>query len=466
MSESPESLAFTSLALKAPLLEGLAALDYREMTPIQAATLPSILDGSDLIGQGKTGSGKTAAFGLGVLSALDVASFDVQGLVLCPTRELADQVAEELRRLARRLPNVKILSLCGGAPIGPQLNSLAHGAHVVVGTPGRIEDHLRKGALDLSRLRALVLDEADRMLEMGFKETLEAIVAATPASRQTLLFSATYGEAVKPVAERMLKTPRIVEVESTHDDQSIRQSFHGVADEASRLPALCRLLLHHRPASSVVFCNTRKETQTVAEGLDAAGFSASPLHGDLDQRERDQTLIRFANGSLSILVATDVAARGLDIDALDAVFNYQIARELEVHVHRVGRTGRAGAKGLACTLVGERETYRLEKLAAYLERPLTLSPLPAEPKMSQPFTPAMATIQIDAGKKQKIRPGDILGALTQGDEALVGGQVGKIKVLDRASYVAVERTAVKSALQTLANGKLKGRSCRARRIGR
>nr|WP_280951654.1 ATP-dependent RNA helicase DbpA [Salinicola lusitanus] len=458
---------FSSLPLPPALQDNLASLGYLTMTPIQAASLPPILDGRDVIGQGKTGSGKTAAFGLGLLSALEVARFQVQALVLCPTRELADQVAEELRRLARMLANVKILSLCGGAPLGPQLNSLSHGAHVVVGTPGRIEEHLRKGSLDLSALGVLVLDEADRMLDMGFQAALDAIVAATPATRQTLLFSATYGDSVRPVAERMLREPVTVEVASTHDEQSIHQHFHQVADEPARLAALRQLLLHYRPESSVVFCNTKRETQAVADELAAMGFSAEALHGDLEQRDRDQTLIRFANKSLSVLVATDVAARGLDIDALDAVFNYQIARELEVHVHRIGRTGRAGASGVACTLLTEKEAYRLERLEAFLGERLPVEPLPGRAGAGQqPFQPRMATLQIDAGKKQKIRPGDVLGALTNGDDAIEGDQVGKIKVLDRSAYVAVERGIAKQALTTLSAGKLKGRSCRVRRIGR
>jgi ATP-independent RNA helicase DbpA len=464
-AEHPE--AFSSLPLVPALLDNLESLGYLAMTPIQAASLPPILRGRDVIGQGKTGSGKTAAFGLGLLSALDVSRFQVQALVLCPTRELADQVAEELRRLARMLANVKILALCGGAPLGPQLNSLSHGAHVVVGTPGRIEEHLRKGSLELSSLAVLVLDEADRMLDMGFQAALEAIVAATPTTRQTLLFSATYGDSVRPVAERMLREPVKVEVASTHNEQSIRQHFHRVADEPARLAALCQLLLHYRPESSVVFCNTRRETQAVADELMSAGFSAEALHGDLEQRDRDQTLIRFANKSLSVLVATDVAARGLDIDALDAVFNYQIARELEVHVHRIGRTGRAGARGVACTLLTEKEAYRLERLEEFLGESLPVEPLPGRAGAGQqPFQPRMATLQIDAGKKQKIRPGDVLGALTNGDDAIDGDQVGKIKVLDRSAYVAVERGVARQALATLSAGKLKGRSCRVRRIGR
>jgi len=457
---------FASLPLAAELLTNLASLGYHAMTPIQAASLPAMLAGRDVIARGKTGSGKTAAFGLGLLSRLAVESFRVQSLVLCPTRELADQVAGELRRLARSLPNVKILTLCGGAPLGPQLNSLEHGAHVIVGTPGRVEEHLRKGSLSLADLTTLVLDEADRMLDMGFQEALERIVRETPASRQTLLFSATYAEAVLPIAERMMREPLTVEVESTHDDASIRQHFFRVADEPARLAALCELLLHYRPVSSVVFCNTKIETREVAEGLSAAGFSAVALHGDLEQRDRDETLVRFANKSVSVLVATDVAARGLDIDALDAVFNHQIARDLEVHVHRIGRTGRAGSRGVACTLVGVREDYRLEKLGDFLGQPLECEPLPASRGGdATPFAAPMVTLQIDGGKKRKVRPGDILGALT-GDGGIAGDAVGKIKVLERSAYIAVERGVADAALEQLKAGTLKGRSFRARRIGR
>ncbi|WP_110686393.1 ATP-dependent RNA helicase DbpA [Salinicola aestuarinus] len=457
---------FDTLALPAELLEGLALLEYTSMTPIQAATLPAVLDGRDVLGQGQTGSGKTAAFGLGLLASLDVERFDVQALVLCPTRELADQVADEIRRLARRLANLKVLTLCGGAPLGPQSNSLAHGAHVVVGTPGRIEEHVRKGTLSLDALKVLVLDEADRMLDMGFQASLEAIVAATPRARQTLMFSATYGESVRPVAERLLRDPVAVEIASTHDDTSIRQHFHQVADESARLKALRQLLLHHRPATSVVFCNTRRETQEVAEALSEMGFSAAAIHGDLEQRERDRTLICFANQSLSVLVATDVAARGLDIDSLDAVFNYQIARELEVHVHRIGRTGRAGGSGVACTLITAAERYRLERLEAFLEQTLELEPLPGSAKQTVPFIAPRVTLELDAGKKQKIRPGDILGALTTGEDAraLRGDQVGKIKVLARNAFVAVDREVARQALATLNAGTLKGRRCRARRV--
>lgn len=456
---------FAALPLAPELLSNLASLGYHTMTPIQAEGLPPLLAGRDVIAQARTGSGKTAVFGLGLLSRLQMHNFSVQGLVLCPTRELADQVAGEIRRLARSLPNIKVLTLCGGAPLGPQLASLEHGAHIVVGTPGRIEEHLRKGTLELGSLSTLVLDEADRMLDMGFQAAMEAIIAETPASRQTLLFSATYDEAVRPVAQRMMRDPVRVEVAEVHDATTIRQHFYRVADESARFEALLRLLLDARPASSVVFCNTKRETDEVAEALNDAGFSALALHGDLEQRDRDRLLVMFANGSASILVATDVAARGLDIAALDAVFNYRIARELEVHVHRVGRTGRAGGSGVAGTLVSEQDDYRLARLAELLDDSFELQPLPGPEVLKQaPFRPTMVTLQLGGGKKHKLRPGDILGALT-GDGGIAGDQVGKIKVLANSAYVAVRREVAAAALKQLSTGKLKGRSFRARYIG-
>ncbi|QJQ97059.1 MULTISPECIES: ATP-dependent RNA helicase DbpA [Halomonadaceae] len=454
---------FASLPLMPELLANLKSLGYHAMTPIQQKSLPAMLAGRDVIAQAKTGSGKTAAFGLSLLSRVEVTRFRVQALVLCPTRELADQVAGEVRRLARGLSNVKVLTLCGGAPLGPQLNSLEHGAHVIVGTPGRVEEHLRKGSLALDELTTLVLDEADRMLDMGFQASLEAIVGQTPASRQTLLFSATYGDSIRPVAERLMRDPVTVAVIATHDQMSIRQHIYRVADEVSRFEALRRLLLHFRPESCVVFCNTKRETQELVDALREQGFSALALNGDLEQRDRDRTLVLFANGSISLLVATDVAARGLDIEALDMVINYQIARELEVHVHRIGRTGRAGSSGVACTLVSDKEHYRLERLAEFLDQPLEAEPLPALRGEPEPLIPRMATLQLDGGKKQKVRPGDILGALT-GEAGINGDQVGKIKVLERSAYVAVRRDVVNVALEKLSSGKMKGRSFRARRV--
>ena len=456
--------AFSTLKLHTDLLENLSSLGYEEMTPIQAQSLPPILAGKDVIAQGQTGSGKTAAFGLGLLEKLEVKRFRIQSLVLCPTRELADQVAKEIRRLARSVHNIKVLTLCGGMPFGPQIGSLEHGAHIIVGTPGRIEEHLAKKTLKLNDLNTLVLDEADRMLEMGFQSALDAIIEQMPEQRQTLLFSATFPEQIKSIAKRIMHDPVMVAVTSTHDDSSIEQHFYKVHDDEERMIALRLLLLQHRPESAVVFCNTKRETQEVADDLADDGFSVLALHGDLEQRDRDQTLVRFANKSASVLLATDVAARGLDIKSLPAVINYELPRDPEIYVHRIGRTGRAGETGIALSLFSESEQQRINAIEAYQNKPCICDvpvSLDRDPDFS--LQSPMVSIQIDAGRKNKIRPGDLLGALT-GDAGLTGSQIGKIDIFDLSSYVAVERSALRQALNYLANGKVKGRKIRGRKI--
>jgi ATP-independent RNA helicase DbpA len=404
-------LSFSTLALHSSLQKNLVTLGYETMTAIQAQSLPLILAGKDVIAQGKTGSGKTAAFGLGVLQKLEVTNFRIQTLVLCPTRELTEQVANELRRLARQLTNVKILAITGGTPFGPQVGSLEHGAHIVVGTPGRIEDHLRRGTLTLGAVTTLVLDEADRMLDMGFQETLDAIIKKTPGKRQTLLFSATFPASIQSIAGRVMNDPQHVQVASTHDNATIEQHFFVVEGTSHRKKALRLLLMAYRPQSTLVFCNTKVETQAVTDMLRSHGFSAIALHGDLEQKDRDQTLVRFANKSAAVLVATDVAARGLDIDAVDAVINYEVANNTDVHVHRIGRTGRAGSKGIACSLYSENESYKVALLEANIDPIDDSEPLPPLTVLDQSaIQPAMATLQIDSGRKQKVRAGDILGA--------------------------------------------------------
>jgi len=453
---------FSVLALKKPLLDNLTTLGYSEMTDIQSKSLPLILSGKDVIGQGKTGSGKTAAFGLGLLNKLDVKKFRVQSLVLCPTRELADQVAKEIRKLARAIHNIKVLTLCGGMPVGPQIGSLEHGAHIIVGTPGRIEDHINKGRLNLTQVEMLVLDEADRMLEMGFQASLDAIVANCPQQRQTLLFSATFPEKIKAISANMLKQPEHVKVTAIHQEASIKQAFFHVENNDHRLAALHRLLLQYQPASSVVFCNTKAAVQEVANGLKSLGFSALALHGDLEQRDRNETLLKFANKSVLILIATDVAARGLDIDDLEAVFNYDITPDPEVHVHRIGRTGRAGSKGIACSIYCDKDSRRIADIETYQNIEIDSHALPDDEVFSNiPLKPNMTTLQIDGGKKQKLRPGDIVGALT-GKDGINGNQVGKIQVFDVKAYVAVESRVAKAALKKITNGKMKGKNFRVR----
>ena len=455
--------AFATLALNKSMLQNLDSLGYSEMTPIQAHSLPPILAGSDVIAQAKTGSGKTAAFGIGMLSRLDVTSFRVQGLVLCPTRELADQVGKELRRLARFTDNIKILTLCGGVPFGPQLGSLEHGAHIVVGTPGRILDHLRRGSLNLRSLRMLVLDEADRMLDMGFQEDLATIVEATPNRRQTLLFSATYPESIAAMSATVQRQPVTVKVEAVHDGGQIRQLFFLV-ENRERIAAVARILGHYHPESTLIFCNTKKDCQEVADTLTERGFSALAIHGDLEQRERDQVLARFANKSVSILVATDVAARGIDIKELTAVINYELTRDPEVHVHRIGRTGRAGEQGLALSLVTPADNRRAAAIEDYLgdtvpRVDLDTLAMPSAVTLEAP----MVTLCIDGGRKNKMRPGDILGALT-GDAGIPAGEVGKINVFDFHTYVAIRLASANLAVARLRANKIKGRFFKIRKF--
>ncbi|WP_306533282.1 ATP-dependent RNA helicase DbpA [Geobacter sp.] len=456
--------AFSSLHLKAPMLRNLASLGYAGMTPVQAHSLPLILAGKDVIARAKTGSGKTAAFGIGLLTHLEASSRRVQALVLCPTRELADQVGKELRRLARFTDNIKILTVCGGVPFGPQLGSLEHGAHVVVGTPGRLLDHLRRGSLDLSALRTLVLDEADRMLDMGFQDDISALIAAMPPKRQTLLFSATYPDSIAAMSGAIQREPVEVSVDEAHDEGAIEQVFYEV-DREERIEAVARILGHYRPESTLIFCNTKIECQEVADALAGRGYGALAIHGDLEQRERDQVLVCFANRSASVLVATDVAARGLDIKELPAVINYELSRNPEVHTHRVGRTGRAGEQGLAVSLVTPRESRLVAAIEDALGSTISRGDLAAlAPAPGRPPLPPMVTLCIDGGRKNKLRPGDILGALT-GEGGIAGSEVGKIDVFDFHTYVAIARQSCDQALACLGRNRIKGRFFKVRRTG-
>ncbi|PUA28241.1 MAG: ATP-dependent RNA helicase DbpA [Cellvibrio sp. 79] len=456
------SLLFSSLPLSDAMLANLESLEYKEMTQIQAESLPIILRGDDIIAQAKTGSGKTAAFGIALLEKLNVRFFGTQALVLCPTRELADQLAKEIRRLARLTHNVKILTLCGGVSIGPQIGSLERGAHIVVGTPGRIVDHINKGTLKLDSLNQLVLDEADRMLEMGFADDIDTVLAACNENRQTLLFSATYPDNIKKISARCQRNPQMVIVEAIHDQQKIAQHFYELRESDETHSAVLTLLAHFQPASSIAFCNTKQGCDDLLSYLRDEGVSALALHGDMEQRERDQVLVRFANKSCAVLIATDVAARGIDIKGLDAVINVDLARDSEVHVHRIGRTGRAGESGLALNLVVQKEVHKINRLEDYMGQSINLEVLPSGDKKSLP-APTMVTLNIDGGKKDKLRPGDIIGALTK-DAGLPFEKIGKIDMFDFAAYVAVDKSIARAALQQLSDGKLKGRKFRARRL--
>ena len=456
---------FSQLPLSAAALANLEQLGYLGMTPVQAAALPIALAGHDLIAQAKTGSGKTAAFALALLNRLKLDDpalrFKVQALVLCPTRELADQVAVEIRRLARSEDNVKTLVLCGGAPMHTQKASLEHGAHVVVGTPGRIIDHLERGHLVLDALNTLVLDEADRMLDMGFFDDIAKVAKQCPKERQTLLFSATYPEGIVKLSQQFMRAPKEVKVQAQHTASQIEQRFYEVKSD-ERLHAVSLLLNHFRPVSTLAFCNTKQQCRDLVDVLLAQGFSALALHGELEQRERDQVLVQFANRSCSVLVATDVAARGLDIAQLEAVINVDTSPDPQVHIHRIGRTGRVDAKGLALSLASMDEMGSVGKIEQVQGAEVAWLPLAGlTPALGGQLQPPMVTLQIVGGRKEKIRAGDVLGALT-GEAGFTGAQIGKINVNEFSTYVAVDRQIARAALQRLSAGKVKGKKVKVR----
>ena len=466
--------SFSSLPLSPAMLANLDSLGYLEMTTIQAQSLPPVLAGRDLIAQAKTGSGKTAAFGIGILHKLNPAWFAVQALVLCPTRELADQVANELRRLARSAGNIKILTLTGGVAMRPQIASLEHGAHIVVATPGRLRDHLGRDTIKLGHVQTLVLDEADRMTDMGFYDEIAGIVSACPERRQTLLFSATYPDDIRRATASFLKDPAEVTVEAQHDNSQIEQRFFEVGFD-DRNAAVGRLLNAFKPVSTLAFCNTKIHCRELAAQLREQGFSALALYGELEQRERDEILVLFANRSCSVLVATDVAARGLDIQSLDAVINVDVSKDTEVHIHRIGRTGRGHEKGLALSLCAPNEKKWVKLIEQYQNGPVQwhkLDDLQGDDSAAEATQAApMVTLCIMGGKKDKLRPGDLLGALT-GDAGLTKEQVGKINVFEFMTYVGLERQAAEGAYARLSQGNplgkdfgnIKGRSFKMRFI--
>lgn len=463
LANIPSNDSFAHLDLPLSQLNNLESLGYTTMTPIQAAALPAALDGRDLIGQAKTGSGKTAAFGLPALNKVNVSDFSIQVLVISPTRELSNQVADELRRLARFQANLKVVTLCGGVPMRPQINSLEHGAHVVVGTPGRLRDHIEKGHLDLSQVHTVVLDEADRMLEMGFVEEMIHILNFTPKNRQTLLFSATFPADIADLSRRFQKNPLQVAVESHHDMATIDQRFY-ICHHKEKLESLVKLLTFNAFEHGLIFCNTKKLVQEVTDYLEDRGFSALGLHGDMEQREREQVLIQFKHHSANFLVATDVAARGIDIAALPVVINYELPYEQDTYVHRIGRTARAGLEGVAITLFTEKESYKLARLGEHQGQALTYESIDLIPNTrTKRVQPKYITLYISGGRKDKVRRGDVLGALTQG-AGIDAKHIGKIDVVEHSTYVAIEPEFAQEAVSKMNQGKIKGRKFKVGRL--
>lgn len=461
LNQSEPCRSFMQLPLSEAMQSNLNALGYHELTPIQAQCLPEIINKKDVIAQAKTGSGKTATFGIGLLHSLKPQIFQTQALVICPTRELTEQVCNELRRLARAVPNTKIITLCGGKAMAGQLASLEKNPHIVVGTPGRLLQHLEKNTLDVSQLATLVLDEADRMLDMGFLNDIEQVIAKTPSSRQTLLFSATYPDDIKKVSRSVQKNPVDIKVESVHQETQIQQHFYALKTH-SKEQALLAVLKHYQPTSAVVFCNRKQQCDDLTQFLGQNGISAKSLHGDLEQNDRDRVLVQFTNNSCRILVATDVAARGLDIKELPLVINMDLPHEPEVYLHRIGRTGRAGSVGTAVSLFEPADTPKVIAIENVSKQALPINDL-STLNAAQPFNSdaTMVTLCINGGRKDKLRAGDILGALTA-KQTIAGDAIGKIDRFDRLTYVAVDRAVRDQALKLLNNGKVKGRQFKAR----
>lgn len=454
--------SFVDLDLRPELQASTQEMGYTSLTDIQALSLPVMLSGKDVLAQAKTGSGKTAAFGLNILESLDSTKTYTHALVLCPTRELADQVAEQLRLLAKRMSNVKITTLYGGVPMPGQIATLKHRPHIIVGTPGRVMDHMLKHRISLKNMQHLVLDEADRMLDMGFADELDVIFQHLPKQHQTLLFSATYPDSIAAMSEQIQRNPERIEAQTLHNVAKIEQLAYKVNPE-HRTQAVAALLTHYQAQASIVFCQTKADTFTVTEALVDKGFAAVALNGDIEQRDRTQVLTRFAHKSALVLVATDVAARGLDIDAVDLVINYQVTDEPDVYVHRIGRTGRADATGRAITLVSESEIPALKAIEAHAQ--VVLKPKGIESvrfHANRIIQPEFMTVSIDGGKRQKLRPGDILGALTK-EAGIPGEDIGKINVTNQVSFIAIKIRSVKRALAQFREGKIKGKRFKARR---
>lgn len=455
------SSSFSDLSLSNGLLEVIKAIGFDQPTPIQMECIPLLIGGRDLIGQSRTGSGKTAAFALPILQKIDLESRQTQALILCPTRELAAQVARDFRRFGRNHKGLQVLVAAGGEPARPQREALERGVHIVVGTPGRLLDLLSRDNLDTSYIRTLVLDEADRMLDMGFEEEVSQILQKTPRSRQTVFFSATFPEMIQSWSRKYQIKPVHIKIKDSHEEGPSISQFVVAAEKEEKLRLLVRLL-ETMAGSALVFCNQKATVADLVQELEAKGVRAVALHGDLEQRDRDRVLAMFRNGSRRILVATDVAARGLDIADLDMVFCFDVPHEVAAYTHRVGRTGRAGKKGLAVSLASAVERSRLREFSTAgnfvieLVRVEQLQRMRPHPSSSADQM-AMQTLYISGGRKDKLRPGDLLGALTGETGHFKACDIGKIEIHDDFSYVAVAQSIANLATQRLKAGKIKGR---------
>ncbi|HIR88559.1 MAG TPA: DEAD/DEAH box helicase [Candidatus Fimimorpha faecalis] len=525
-----ETIRFDELELSGPILRAVADMGFEATSPIQAQAIPVQLEGRDIIGQAQTGTGKTAAFGIPLLQKINPKSKKLQAIVLCPTRELAIQVAEEIRKLAKYMHGIKVLPIYGGQDIVKQIRSLKTGVQIVIGTPGRVMDHMRRKTVKMDQIHTVVLDEADEMLNMGFIEDIETILQEVPQERQTILFSATMPQEIQEIAKKFQTNPVNVKVLKKELTVPKIEQYYYIVHPKSKQEVLSRLLDMYNPKRSLVFCNTKKQVDELVEGLQGRGYFAEGLHGDMKQSLRDRVMNGFRNGKTEILVATDVAARGIDVDDVEAVFNYDIPQDEEYYVHRIGRTGRAGRDGLAFSFIVGREIYKLKDIQRYCKTKIKerqipsvndvtkikidnvlsqmdkiieevdLSQLieaiekkvneeeysslelsaaflkmalgeeaeeieecmPAEQKYrrgkSRDYSSSgMVRLFINIGKRQNLRPGDILGAIA-GESGLPGKMIGSIDMYDKYTFVDVPREYVSDILNAMKNCKIKGNS--------
>ncbi len=534
---------FSDLFLSEDLLSAITEMGYEIPTPIQEQSIPVMLDGHDMIGQAQTGTGKTAAFGLPILEKINPADKTVQALILCPTRELCVQIASELDKMSARKRGIKILSVYGGDSMSRQLRGLKDGVQIVVGTPGRVMDHLRRGTLKISNLKVAVMDEADEMLNMGFREDMETILQDTPSEKQTVMFSATMSKPIQEISRKFLRTPRIIKVADKSITASTIEQIYFETRGAKKSTIISNLIQLHELKLSLVFCNTKARTDEITEELRKAGLKAEALHGDLSQSLRNQVLARFKSSNINVLVATDVAARGLDVNNVDAVFNFDLPHDDEYYVHRIGRTGRAGKTGRAFSFAESRKDDRkifelerfikmkiekgvvptqrelLESNLAKLENSLmtiaTENNLKDYEKVLQDmyakgFEPHLLAacllkktldengislreqkvfveksrserpersprterngdrksydsdhspkirLHLGLGKKDKIKPGDIVGAIT-GECKIKGNEIGVIDMFDHFSYFEVAESQVRKVLKGMNKNTIKGK---------
>ena len=521
-----ETVRFEEMGLSEEIQKAVRYMGFEEASPIQAKAIPAMISGIDLIGQAQTGTGKTAAFGIPILEKVDPKLKKLQAIVLCPTRELAIQVADEIRNLSRYMHGIKVLPIYGGQDIVKQIRSLKSGTQIVIGTPGRVMDHMRRKTMKLDFVHTVVLDEADEMLNMGFREDIEFVLSGVPEERQTVLFSATMPKPIMEITKKFQNNAKVIKVTKKElTVPNIEQYYYDVKPKKKE-EVLSRLLDIYSPRLSVVVCNTKKQVDLLVNALLGRGYFAAGLHGDMKQEQRDRVMQGFRTGKTEILVATDVAARGIDVDEVEAVFNYDLPQDDEYYVHRIGRTGRAGREGRAFSFVSGKEVYKLKEIQRYCKTKIYAQKVPslndvANTKMenilddvervieqedldmminaieervnNSEFTAmdmaaaflkiccgmtednknteendwefgdtgagedGMVRLFINIGKKQRVRPGDILGAIA-GESGMDGKLIGTIDMYDKYTFVEVPREYAREVLNAMKNVKIKGKT--------